>query len=83
MNLSDKNINNGTTSLNHTFLINTPFMLLSVKDELQTIVADWYSMSRVTTQTRDLVLATSDQALDFLLKLRKFGRVFEKFSRVF
>ena len=58
-------------------------MLLSVKDELQTTVADWYSMSRVTTQTRDLVVATPDQALDFLLKLRKFGRVFEKFSRVF
>ena len=58
-------------------------MSFSVKDELQTTVADWYSMNRVTTQIRDLVLATLGEALDFLLKLRKCGTVFEKFSRVF
>ena len=40
-------------------------------------------MARVVTQTRGRTLQTLNQAFDFVLRLQKLSRVFEKFFRVF
>ena len=40
-------------------------------------------MGRVVTQTRGQTLQTLNQAFDFVLRLQKLSRVFEKFFRVF
>ena len=61
-------------------LINTLFSF-GIKDK--TTVADWYSTDLVITQIRDQDFETLGWPFDFLLKLQKLGRVFEKFSIAF
>ena len=43
----------------------------------------WDSMGHVVTQTRGRAFQTIGRAFDFLLRLQKLCRVFEKLGRVF